>query len=110
MVLLSGVSHDQLGYPLRCPIDAGGLDRFIGRDMHQALDTCDDRSVDHALCPKYIICSRLFDINLHKRNMLMRRGVKYDFGMIICEHLTNAVNVTDIRNYGLRIHIRKIFL
>ena len=84
-----------LGHALRSAHDARGMDGLIGRYQDKPFDAMTIGCTGGIQGPEYIVLDGLRRAVLHKRDMLVRRRVEYDVGLIAGEDLLQALLIPD---------------
>src|SRR5437867_5836423 len=68
----------QLGHPLRSSHDTRRVDRFISGYQDKPLDAVTRRGFGHDLGPHHIVLDGFAWSKLHKRHVLVRRGMEHE--------------------------------
>ncbi len=99
--------HQQLSGPLAGPHDAGGVDRLVGGDHHEVLDTGRQGSPQHIASAQHVVGDRLARVLLHQRHMFVSGRVKDNLRPVLIEDRLNALGETNIGNDGLDRDLRQ---
>ena len=86
---------EHLAQALGAAHDVGGVDGFVGRELHKTLDAVLGRRGEQVFGAKDVVFDGLGGADLHQRHMLMRRGVEDDRRVVGLEHFVQALDVAD---------------
>ena len=105
IMLVKGL-YDHLTDPFAGSHDVRRIYRLVGGDHDKSLYTAHGSCLRGLKGTEHVILDRLGRTVLHKRYMLMRRGMVYDIGPVFRENIIHAVSIAHGCNQYHQIQLR----
>ena len=107
VVLRRRVLHELLGDSLRRSHHARRPHRLVGRDKHEVLDVCLDRSVNDVPRAGDVVGYRFENVVFHQGHVLVCGRVEDSMRIVLLEDVEDPVAVTDVGDHRYDVHVRE---